>query len=155
MVFFVQPPQAQASLQAPLPKERVALGGNVPNPIYMLSFVSNYIQYIFLLYHISKTYVIEKYVALSFCLKPMFFCLTQKPHPVRRPPLCRRGAGGEAIPRKRENQINTLVLKDINFTINIIELSYYRTIDTLNQPKMLPWYCLPKPLQRRGCPYWI
>ncbi len=40
-----------------------------------------------------------------------------------------------------ENQINTLVLKDINFTINIIELSYYRTIDTLNQPnKMLPWY---------------
>ena len=65
----------------------------------------------------------------------MFFCLTQKPHPVRRPPLCRRGAGGEAVPRKRENQINTLVLKDINFTINIIELSYYRTIDTLNQPK--------------------
>ena len=49
------------------------------------------------------------------------------------PPLCRRGAGGEAMPRKRENQINTLVLKDINFTINIIELSYYRTIDTLNQ----------------------
>ena len=42
-------------------------------------------------------------------------------------------SGGEAIPRKRENQINTLVLKDINFTINIIELSYYRTIDTLNQ----------------------
>ena len=68
----------------------------------------------------------------------MFFCLTQKPHPVRRPPLCRRGAGGEAIPRKRENQINTLVLKDINFTINIIELSYYRTIDTLNQPKKAP-----------------
>ena len=65
----------------------------------------------------------------------MFLCLTQKPHPVRRPPLCRRGAGGEAIPRKRENQINTLVLKDINFTINIIELSYYRTIETLNQPK--------------------
>ena len=47
---------------------------------------------------------------------------------------------GEAVPRERENQINTLVLKDINFTINIIELSYYRTIDTLNQPKMLPWY---------------
>ena len=41
---------------------------------------------------------------------------------------------GEAIPRKRENQINTLVLKVINFTINIIELSYYRTINTLNQP---------------------
>ena len=72
---------------------------------------------------------------------PMFLCLTQKPHPVRRPPLCRRGAGGEAVPRKRENQINTLVLKDINFTINIIELSYYRTIDALNQSfKMLPWH---------------
>ena len=72
---------------------------------------------------------------------PMFLCLTQKPHPVRRPPLCRRGAGGEAVPRERENQINTLVLKDINFTINIIELSYYRTIDTLNQSfKMLPWH---------------
>ena len=92
-------------------------------------------------YSVFKTYVIEKiclfvipskiYVTLSS--KPMFLCLTQKPHPVRRPPLCRRGAGGEAVPRKRENQINTLVLKDINFTINIIELSYYRTIDTLNQ----------------------
>ena len=53
--------------------------------------------------------------------KPMFLRLIQKPHPVRRPPLCRRGAGGEAVPRKRENQINTLVLKDINFTINIID----------------------------------
>ena len=42
------------------------------------------------------------------------------------------------MPRERENQINTLVLKDINFTINIIELSYYRTIDTLNQPKNAP-----------------
>gem|GEM_PF-3869752 len=30
-------------------------------------------------------------------------------------------SGGEAVPRKRENQINTLVLKDINFTINIID----------------------------------
>ena len=59
--------------------------------------------------------------------KPMFFCLTQKPHPVL--------GRGEAVPRERENQINTLVLKDINFTINIIELSYYRTIDTLNQSK--------------------
>ena len=71
----------------------------------------------------------------------MFFCLIQKPHPVRRPLSVGEGAGGEAVPRKRENQINTLVLKDINFTINIIELSYYRTIDTLNQSlKMLPWY---------------
>ena len=60
----------------------------------------------------------------------MFFCLTQKPHPVL--------GRGEAVPRERENQINTLVLKDINFTINIIELSYYRTIDTLNQPKNAP-----------------
>ena len=85
------------------------------------------------------TKVLYFYVTMSS--KPVSSCLTQKPHPVRRPPLCRRGAGGEAVPRKRENQINTLVLKDINFTINIIELSYYRTIDTLNQPlKMLPWH---------------
>ena len=78
--------------------------------------------------------------------KPMFFCLTQKPHPVL--------GRGEAVPRERENQINTLVLKDINFTINIIELSYYRTIDTLNQPKKAPVVkkeSLPKPLQGRGC----
>ena len=83
--------------------------------------------------------------------KPMFFCLTQKPHPVL--------GRGEAVPRERENQINTLVLKDINFTINKIELSYYRTIDTLNQPKKAPVVkkesllkeSLPKPLQGRGC----
>ncbi len=53
---------------------------------------------------------------MSLCimsLTPMFFCLTQKPHPFR--------LGGEAVPRERENQINTLVLKDINFTINIID----------------------------------
>ena len=31
------------------------------------------------------------------------------------------GVGGEAVPQERENQINTLVLKDINFTINIID----------------------------------
>ena len=61
----------------------------------------------------------------------MFFWLTQKPHPVRHPPLCRRGAGGEAVPRKRENQINTLVLKDINFTINII--------DCLITERLIPW----------------
>ena len=71
--------------------------------------------------------------SVTLSSSPMYLCLIQKPHPVRHPPLCRRGAGGEAIPRERENQINTLVLKDINFTINIIELSYYRTIDTLNQ----------------------
>ena len=142
MVFFVQPPQAQASPPAPLPKERVALGGDVPNPIYMLSFVSNYIQYVslalclkpcyyppmFLCYSVFKTYVIEKYVFLSFRLKSMLLCL-QSPcssvsHKSLTPlgaPLCRRGARGEAVPRKRENQINTLVLKDINFTINIID----------------------------------
>ena len=112
------------------------------------------------LYSVFKTYVIKKLCLFGIMsLNPMFFCLTQKPHPVRRPPLCRRGAGGEAVPRERENQINTLVLKDINFTINIIELSYYRTIDTLNQPKKCPRgieadtkESLPKPLRRRGCP---
>ena len=115
----------------------------------------------FLCYSVFKTYVIEKYVFLSFRLKSMLLCL-QSPcssvsHKSLTPlgaPLCRRGARGEAVPRKRENQINTLVLKDINFTINIIELSYYRTIDTLNQPKKCSrGTCLPKPLQRRGCPY--
>ena len=53
-------------------------------------------------------------------------------------PLCREGLGVRLYHRERENQINTLGLKDINFTINIIELSYYRTIDTLNQPKNAP-----------------
>ena len=70
--------------------------------------------------------------SVTMSSKPVFFCLIKSPTPLGTP-LCRRGAGGEAVPRKRENQINTLVLKDINFTINIIELSYYRTIDTLNQ----------------------
>ena len=51
-----------------------------------------------------------------------------------RPLSVGEGLGVRLYHRKRENQINTLVLKDINFTINIIELSYYRTIDTLNQP---------------------
>ena len=97
MVFFVQPPQAQASPPAPLPKERVAQGGDVPNPTYMLSFVSNYIQYVSLLYHVFKAYVIEKYVFVimskpyviipscsyvTLSSKPMFLCITQKPHPV-------------------------------------------------------------------------
>ena len=90
--------------------------------------------------------------SVTMSSKPMFFCLTQKPHPFRRPPLCRRGAGGEAVPQERENQINTLVLKDINFTINIIELSYYRTIDILNQSKMLPWYKTRKPPKRKPPP---
>ena len=62
----------------------------------------------------SKPYVtipLCSYVTLSS--KPMFFCLTQKPHPVS----LERGC----VTRERENQINTLVLKDINFTINIID----------------------------------
>ena len=92
------------------------------------------------------TKVLCFYVTMSS--KTVSSCLTQKPHPVRRPPLCRRGVG--AVPRERENQINTLVLKDINFTINIIELSYYRTIDSLNQSnKMLPWYIKRKPPKRK------
>ena len=86
----------------------------------------------FICYYVSKAYA---------------FCLTQKPHPVRHPTLCRRGAGGEVVPRERENQINTLVLKDINFTINKIELSYYRTIDTLNQSKKAPVVKKRKPPQ--------
>ena len=65
--------------------------------------------------------------------KPVSSRLTQKPHPVRRPLSVGEGQGVRLYHRERENQINTLVLKDINFTINIIELSYYRTIDTLNQ----------------------
>ena len=77
-------------------------------------------------------------------------CGKQKPHPIRRPPLCRRGAGGEAMPRERENQINTLVLKDINFTINIIELSYYRTIDILNQSKNAPVVLPPQAPPKEG-----
>ena len=70
--------------------------------------------------NICLSVLLSKTLLLTPCVH-LFFCLTQKPHPVRRPPLCRRGAGGEAVPRKRENQINTLVLKDINFTINIID----------------------------------
>ena len=65
-------------------------------------------------------------VRMLLCLYPCSSVLYKSPTPL--------GWGG-AMPRERENQINTLVLKDINFTINIIELSYYRTIETLNQPK--------------------
>ena len=45
-------------------------------------------------------------------LKPCTSVLHKSPTPL---------GWGEAVPRKRENQINTLVLKDINFTINIID----------------------------------
>ena len=37
------------------------------------------------------TKVLCFYVTMSS--KPMFFCLIQKPHPVRHPPLCREGLG--------------------------------------------------------------
>ena len=78
----------------------------------------------------SKLMSLKNYVFLALCLSiPCSSVLYKSPTPL---------AGGEAVPRERENQINTLVLKDINFTINIIELSYYRTIDTLNQPKSAP-----------------
>ena len=83
---------------------------------------------------LSKTLLLTPCVHLLLCLQSLCSSVSYKSlTPVRRPPPCRRGAGGEAVPQERENQINTLVLKDINFTINIIELSYYRTIDTLNQ----------------------
>ncbi len=69
--------------------------------------------------------LLSPYVRMLFCLQNLCSSVSHKsPTPL---------GWGEAVPRKRENQINTLVLKDINFTINIIELSYYRTIDTLNQ----------------------
>ena len=41
--------------------------------------------------------------------------------PLGAPLSAGEGLGGEAVPQERENQINTLVLKDINFTINIID----------------------------------
>ena len=53
------------------------------------------------------------------------------------------------MPRERENQINTLVLKDINFTINIIELSYYRTINILNQSNKCSRGIKRKPPKRK------
>ena len=53
------------------------------------------------------------YVPLLLCLQSLCSSVLHKsPTPL---------AWGEAVPRKRENQINTLVLKDINFTINIID----------------------------------
>ena len=102
----------------------------------------------FVCYSVFKTYVIEKICLYGIMsLTPMFLCLTQKPHPVR--------LGWGCVPRERENQINTLVLKDINFTINII--------DCLITERLIPWInlkcsrgkSLPKPLRRRGCPYCI
>ena len=81
----------------------------------------------FICYYVSKAYVLPfdnkgnestllpkgDYTLFKFLAANLeFFCLTQKPHPVL--------GRGEAVPQERENQINTLVLKDINFTINII-----------------------------------
>ena len=74
--------------------------------------------------------LLSPYVRMLLCLQSPCSSVSHKsPTPL---------GWGEAVPRERENQINTLVLKDINFTINIIELSYYRTIDTLNQSKNAP-----------------
>ena len=53
------------------------------------------------------------YVLLLLCLQSLCSSVSYK-SPTQL-------AGGEAVPRERENQINTLVLKDINFTINIID----------------------------------
>ena len=63
---------------------------------------------------------LKKYVFMSFRLKSMLLCLQNPCSSVshKSPTLL---DWGEAVPRKRENQINTLVLKDINFTINIID----------------------------------
>ena len=56
---------------------------------------------------------LKNYVFVALCLQiPCSSVSHKSPTPL---------AWGEAVPRKRENQINTLVLKDINFTINIID----------------------------------
>ena len=96
---------------------------------------------------------LKKYVFLSLCLRIICLLLNQfvllllclqnpcssvshkSLTPLGAPLSVGEGLGVRPYHRERENQINTLVLKDINFTINIIELSYYRTIDTLNQSK--------------------
>ena len=65
--------------------------------------------------------LLSPYVRMLLCLQIPCSSVSHKSLTPLGPPLCRRGAGGEAVPRKRENQINTLVLKDINFTINIID----------------------------------
>ena len=61
---------------------------------------------------LSKTLLLTSCVHLLFCLQSLCSSVLYK----SLTPL----GWGEAMPRKRENQINTLVLKDINFTINII-----------------------------------
>ena len=90
------------------------------------------------------------YVPLLQCLQTLCSSVSHKsPTPL---------AWREAVPQKRENQINTLVLKNINFTINIIELSYYRTIDTLNQSKNAPvvhFISLKVGTDALVCPYFV
>ena len=82
----------------------------------------------------SKIVLLKFCVHLLLCLQSLCSSVLYKSlTPLGAPLSAGEGLGGEAVPQERENQINTLVLKDINFTINIIELSYYRTIDTLNQ----------------------
>ena len=118
----------------------------LPSPyVRMLLCLQNLCHWKICLYVLlSKPYVtipLCSFVTLSW--SPMFLCLTQKPHPVR--------LGWGCVPRKRENQINTLVLKDINFTINII--------DCLITERLIPWINLinapvvkASPSRRRGCP---
>ena len=86
--------------------------------------------------------LLNQFVLLLLCLQNPYSSVSHKSlTPLGAPLSVGEGQGVRLYHRERENQINTLVLKDINFTINIIELSYYRTIDTLNQSfKMLPWY---------------
>ena len=86
--------------------------------------------------------LLNQFVLLLLCLQnPCSSVLYKSLTPLGAPLSVGEGLGVRLYHRERENQINTLVLKDINFTINIIELSYYRTIDTLNQSlKMLPWH---------------
>ena len=47
--------------------------------------------------------------------------LHKSPTPLGAPLSVGEGLGVRLYHRERENQINTLVLKDINFTINIID----------------------------------
>ena len=91
-------------------------------PICFFAFCLNpmLLSPMFICYSVFKTYVIEKYVFLSFRLKSMLLCLQSPCSSVSHKSLTLLG-WGEAVPRERENQINTLVLKDINFTINIID----------------------------------
>ena len=94
----------------------------------------------FLWYFVLPMSMLLKFcVHLLLCLQALCTSVLYKsPTPLGAPLSVGEGLGVRLYHRERENQINTLVLKDINFTINIIELSYYRTIDTLNQSKNAP-----------------